>query len=211
MNVFRRISLNLSNTVSPLRRTSVLFSPATRYVGAYEGHGKTNITILNKKDAEFPMIVAYSQIGFRLHNNAFVVGPMILCQNTVLSWNVRDDCAINEDTLEFFYHLVPPVDLLIIGISDKKNLRKINKNFIENVRKRKISLEILVSNKAIQMYNFTVGTRNVAAALMPPKEYELLSADIHDTNVMHGAMYEREDEDTEREYFLEQFKKMGVK
>lgn len=51
------------------------YQPGTR---AYDGDGKTSVTVLNKEEDAGLMINAYSQTGFRLNNGMFVVGPMVI-------------------------------------------------------------------------------------------------------------------------------------
>lgn len=65
-------------TVSHLSKQRIFarsYQPGTR---AYDGDGKTSVTVLNKEEDGALMINAYSQTGFRLNNGMFVVGPMVI-------------------------------------------------------------------------------------------------------------------------------------
>lgn len=45
---------------------------------AYEGDGKTTVSILNQEAEGGLMINAFSQMGFRLNNGMMVIGPMAI-------------------------------------------------------------------------------------------------------------------------------------
>lgn len=70
-NLIRRTLDSLSKQRSFKRN----YQPGTR---AYDGDGKTSVSVLNKEEDGALMINAYSQIGFRLNNGMFVVGPMVI-------------------------------------------------------------------------------------------------------------------------------------
>lgn len=53
------------------------------------------------------------QVGFRLNNGMFVLGPMAIFPKTVLSWNVSGPSDINENSLSLFLHLVPNLGKLL--------------------------------------------------------------------------------------------------
>lgn len=52
--------------------------PIRRYSTAYEADGKTTVTLLNTEEDAGLMVNSYSQLGFRLNNNVFVMGPMAI-------------------------------------------------------------------------------------------------------------------------------------
>lgn len=210
MNICQRI-LHNSQKLLRFHDGLILSSCSVRNVGAYQAPGKTTIDIINKKGADFHLITAYSRMGFRLANGSFVVGPLIVHDNTVLSWNIRGDLALNDDTLEFFYHLVPRLDLLIIGLGDAENLGKIDRDVVTKIRRHGISIEILPSTRACAMYNFIAGTRNVAAALIPPRYYRLADYDITTSNVRHNIASGRPFVDDDREYLNREATKLGIK
>lgn len=49
------------------------------------------------------------QVGFRLNNGMYVLGPMAIFPRTVLSWNVGNVHAINEDSLLLFCLIEPKI------------------------------------------------------------------------------------------------------
>lgn len=148
-----------------------------RNSGAYEGIAKTHAIIANKRSSDVKMIDAYSQEGFRLTDDSFVYGPMLIFKNHVFCWNVASDEDINEESLEFFFHIIPPVDLLVIGYSKEESRPKLNKNLHVITRKNNIFLEILPTVKACSTYNLLAEMRNVAGAFLPPFKYQFTETD----------------------------------
>ncbi|XP_065211632.1 uncharacterized protein LOC135839501 [Planococcus citri] len=210
MNICRKV---LPNSSSFLRFRSPVCTPiiSARNVGAYQGHGKTTINVMNNKDSESITISAYSQVGFRLHNGIFVVGPMILYKNVALGWDVRDDQAVNEDSLEFFRHLEPPLDLLILGLSEDKSLKSFNRELIIQFRKLGLAMEILPSTRAVQMYNFVAETRNVAGAFVPPRRFNITTEDYFSSTRKFGIMYGPEVGTHGEGNVVKQAREMGIK
>ncbi len=151
-----------------------------RNAGAYEGYGRTTASIINDKNATVNMIDTYSQTGFRLTNGSFILGPMILLRDKVFFWNVAQDEFINEESLQFFFHLHPPLDLLIVGYSEADNRQKINQNLQLIGKKHKLQMEILPTPKAVSVFNFLIEIRNVAGAFMPPAKYDFGIDDVRD-------------------------------
>lgn len=146
---------------------------------AYEGDGKTYVSILNNEQDAPLMIDGYSMMGFRLNNGLFVVGPVALFPHSILSWNIEDDNSINESSLSLFLHLAPKLDLLIIGMSDSRN-----KKFIAETRENvyrmirqvgkgdKLNIEVMPTENAVTTFNYVnCEKRFVAAALIPPTFY----------------------------------------
>lgn len=77
--------------------------------------GKTVLQHLNTKIPGILGIKSYNEIGFRLTNDIFVVGPCVLFPTKILAWNVKDHTSINEKSLSLFHLIVPKVDILILG------------------------------------------------------------------------------------------------
>lgn len=77
--------------------------------------GKTVVQFVNRKVPGVLYLLSYSQLGFRLSNDLFAVGPIALFPRFVMQWNVKDYKSINEDSLALFYLMVPKVDILVIG------------------------------------------------------------------------------------------------
>lgn len=209
MNAYRKIFSG--SLFSRFHNPVCISTIPTRNVGAYEGHGRTVLDFRDKKDTDFHLISAYSQVGFRLQNGIFVVGPMIIHENTVLGWNIKDDQAITEDSLEFFRHVVPPLDLLILGLSEDKSLKSFNRDLIIQFKKLNLPLEILSSTRACQMYNFVVGTRNVAGAFLPPRRFRILSEDYVDNMRRHKMQLGPDYQDMYEGVIERQAREMGIK
>ncbi|KAK7582656.1 hypothetical protein V9T40_014101 [Parthenolecanium corni] len=159
-------------------RIHVSSSYVRSYSGAYDAPAQTTTTIVNRKEVKLNMIETYSQIGFRLTNNAFLLGPTIILPDKVFHWYIDGDEEINAKSLEFFFHLHPPLDILIIGLSDLSFKPKIEKEVFINCRKNKVQVEILSTPKAVATFNFLVEIRKVAGAFIPPAEFVFDEADI---------------------------------
>nr|XP_050845160.1 NADH dehydrogenase [ubiquinone] 1 alpha subcomplex assembly factor 3 [Vespula vulgaris] len=143
---------------------------------AYDGPGKTTVTILNKNETSLLLINSYNQAGFTLNNGLKMVGPMVLFSKSLLFWNVASAKDINKDSLVLFSVLEPKLDLLIIGLEEDyeyefiANLKKIIKDL-------GINSEILPVDQACSIFNFVnLENRYIAAALIPPKRNPLFSS-----------------------------------
>ncbi|KAL1129478.1 hypothetical protein AAG570_014004, partial [Ranatra chinensis] len=120
------------------------------------------------------------QDGFRLNNGVFIVGPVVLFQNTVLCWNVQEDHDINEKSLSLFTILEPKLDILIIGCGKTgPHISQIDRNLLPVRQRYKINIEVMPTEKAAATFNFlTAEERYVAAALIPPVHVQLHDDDI---------------------------------
>ena len=121
---FFTLSVRRNDEDIPVRRESES--------AAYEGSGKTEITLLNEM-APIMMIDTYSQIGFRVNGQTLVVGPMAIFPNAILSWKVKFPTDIDERALSLFTVLEPKPDLVIIGYG----------NSLPVASKRKASYDVL--------------------------------------------------------------------
>ncbi|XP_014248386.1 NADH dehydrogenase [ubiquinone] 1 alpha subcomplex assembly factor 3 [Cimex lectularius] len=137
---------------------------------AYDSDGRTVVSSLNNETDSGVLIDSISELGFRLNNGMFVVGPMAIFPNTVFSWNVKNDRDINESSLTFFSRIEPKLDVLIIGFSgDSLYSRQLWKNVLPFYHKSNINMEVLPTEKAIPTFNFLCSERRVVgAALIPP-------------------------------------------
>lgn len=183
MNLFTRIINNSSRL-----RIHLPSTPVKRYSGAYDAPAQTTTAIINHKDVKVNMIHTYSQIGFRLTNNSFLLGPTIILPDKVFHWHIEGDEDIHAKSLEFFFHLHPPLDLLIIGLSDPSVKPKIEKEVFMNCRKHKIQVEILPTPKAVATYNFLAEIRKIAGAFVPPAEYAFDESDIIENKLRLGII-----------------------
>lgn len=69
----------LPTTTQNLLKTIAISSRFQQYSnGAYEGDGKTTVTVLNKEYDSGLMVDTFSQYGFRLNNDLVVMGPMAI-------------------------------------------------------------------------------------------------------------------------------------
>lgn len=174
---FKSMSVLRPNSViKTCKNTLNLQSPVQ---SAYEGDGKTYVSILNSDQDAPLMIDGYSMMGFRLNNGLFVVGPVALFPHSILSWNIEDDKSINESSLSLFLHLAPKLDLLIIGMSDsrdKKFIAETRENVYRIIRQGKsgdkVNIEVMPTENAVTTFNYVnCEQRFVGAALIPPTFY----------------------------------------
>lgn len=137
--------------------------------GAYDAPGMTVANILNRDSEELLLIDTYSVDGFRLNKGLFVIGPCAVFPRTLFHWDVRDHLDIDIPSLSLFYLLEPKIDILILGVGDKENVKDIDPSIRRFLMKKKISHEILSTGDACGMFNFlNFENRNVACGLIPP-------------------------------------------
>ncbi|KAK0176827.1 hypothetical protein PV328_000930 [Microctonus aethiopoides] len=145
--------------------------------GAYEGDGKTTVTILNR-DAEYGLMIdGISIYGFKLNIGIYVVGPMIIFPKTVLGWNIGSSSDINRDSLSLFKVMVPRPDIIILGL-DKSYPRDtpLLTDFKNIMKELNINSEILPVDKACTTFNFlNAEMRFVVGAFLPPNECDSIS------------------------------------
>ncbi|XP_064118744.1 NADH dehydrogenase [ubiquinone] 1 alpha subcomplex assembly factor 3-like [Macrobrachium nipponense] len=128
---------------------------------------KTTARVLNQEIGAGLMIDGYSQAGFRLNNGMSVIGPMAIFPKSVLSWRVRDEKDITEDSLSLFYLLEPKLDILIIGVGDRGIT--LQPRVLQYIRNKGLNIEVLPTESACSTFNFLNDEKRcVAAALIPP-------------------------------------------
>ncbi|RWS04178.1 NADH dehydrogenase [ubiquinone] 1 alpha subcomplex assembly factor 3-like protein [Dinothrombium tinctorium] len=133
----------------------------------YEGDGKTTVSVLNKDESELLLVDTYSEVGFRLNNGLFIIGPMALFPKTVFQWNIESIETLTPDAMTLFCLLEPKIDLLVIGSGE--NFISLDMKTTAALQKHKINIEVLTTAKAIPIFNYLNSEgRNIAAALMPP-------------------------------------------
>uniref|UniRef100_A0A1E1WW09 NADH dehydrogenase [ubiquinone] 1 alpha subcomplex assembly factor 3 n=1 Tax=Amblyomma aureolatum TaxID=187763 RepID=A0A1E1WW09_9ACAR len=134
---------------------------------AYEGDGKTTVSVLNKDRGDMLLVNSYSTAGFRLNNGLFIVGPVALFPRSVLQWRVRSLLDITEESLSLFTLLEPKLDVLVLGLGDSSD--RLDMELIRYLGSKKISVEMHPTSTACTTFNFlNVEDRNVAAAMIPP-------------------------------------------
>lgn len=180
-NIFRITS----NSFRLFRYNSVPFKTHKKnFSGAYDPDGKTVVNIMNSDEDAPLMIDGYSSLGFRLNNGIFVVGPIAIFPNSILSWNVGNDDDINENSLSLFLNLSPKLDILVVGVSDpmnKKLVVDINRKVHDIIWKKgydRINVEVLPTEKAVTTFNFLNSeSRFVGGAMLPPVSYSFTLED----------------------------------
>ncbi|VDL73836.1 unnamed protein product [Nippostrongylus brasiliensis] len=109
--------------------------------------------------------------GFRMIDGRFLYGPVALFPKTALSWRVETPDDITPRSLCLFAMLEPKIDILVVGVGDKKNIDKVRARIIGFLREHRIGLEISDTEDAIATFNFlNAEGRYVAAALYPPDD-----------------------------------------
>jgi len=166
-------------------------SDAFERQGAYEGHGKTTVNMLNKENVGFAnMIDSFAVDGFRLNSDTKIFGPCIVFPNHVLSWRVRSHEDITEESLSLFKILDPKVDVLVVGYGEHLPKPPISPHLILRMKSLGVSMEVMDTQNAIPVYNFLVEEgRMVAAALIPPGRVSLIDSDVISSKVRHNTIY----------------------
>lgn len=160
--------------------------------GAYEGDGKTTLSILNKDATyglmvdsysevrsslnssnsvtKFNLLFIVSQVGFKLNNGLRIVGPLVIFPKSVLSWKVGGLVDVNEESLSLFTVLEPKLDVLVLGVGSEKRTPEFDKRILHFGNKYKINMEVVPTNQACAVFNFlNAEGRFVGAGLLPPR------------------------------------------
>ncbi|KAF7640378.1 hypothetical protein Mgra_00000199 [Meloidogyne graminicola] len=123
-------------------------------------------------------ISTVSTIGFRLVDQSFLFGPIAVFPKTTLSWRVLSPSEITAESLELFFMLQPKLDILLIGVGNKKDIDLVRKNVGPAISKARIGYEILDTEDAASTFNFlNAENRYVAAALFPPSDLHVSDSD----------------------------------
>lgn len=142
---------------------------------AYDGDGKTTVTVLNDDESHLNLVNTYSAYGFRLHNNLFIYGSILLFPTNVFSWNVRRAKDITLESLMVFDIIVPKTKIVIIGYGQYGE--KYDASIPIKLKKKGISCEMLATPNAITTYNYLVhDSVHVAGAFIP------VTDDVHMTH-----------------------------
>lgn len=140
--------------------------------GAYDGDGKTSLTVLNRDEEDMLLIDSYSSHGFRLNSGLFVCGPAAFFPRTIMHWDVEGPWDVTVGSLSLFWLLEPKPDLLIIGVGDKG--MTIDDEVRLFMHKKKITMEILDTAHACAHFNWMNSDhRNVVAGLIPNQTMKL--------------------------------------
>lgn len=156
--------------------------------GAYEGDGKTSLTVLNRDVDHMLLIDSYSTHGFRLNSGLFVCGPAAFFPRTLMHWDVAGPWDVTPASLSLFWLLEPKPDVLVIGVGDRG--RTIDDEVRIFMKKKKINVEVLDTAAACAAFNFmNADNRNVAAAMIPNQTMRLyLSTELWDNAMIKGKV-----------------------
>lgn len=160
-------SLKMANFFPKIRNISRTLTTSRSLTSNYEGDGKTTVTILNREHKNLIMIDTYSQLGFRLNNGIYALGPLAAFPRTILQWNVNSIEEMTPECFSLFCLLDPKLDILIIGTGDYRKMP--GKEILKYLQSNKVSVEILSTEQAISLFNFlNAEGRCVAGAFIPP-------------------------------------------
>lgn len=136
---------------------------------AYAGDGKTTVRVLNDEESHLHLVNTYSSKGFRLSNNLFITGSILLFPTNVFSWNVKNGSDITLDSLLIFDLIVPKTKIVIIGYGQQGE--SYDASIPMKLKKKGISCEMLATPRAVTTYNYLVhDSVHVAGAFIPVKE-----------------------------------------
>ncbi|GBL80903.1 NADH dehydrogenase [ubiquinone] 1 alpha subcomplex assembly factor 3 [Araneus ventricosus] len=122
------------------------------------------------------MFDSLTEMGFKLNNGIFVIGPVAAFPRTVLQWNVPSVEYMTVESLSLFAVLEPKLDIFILGTGDKLTLPK--PEVIEFLKSKKIAVEILPTEKACATFNFlNVEGRCIGGAFMPAENINVYAED----------------------------------
>eukprot|EP00096_Caligus_rogercresseyi_P003404 TRINITY_DN1635_c0_g1_i2.p1 TRINITY_DN1635_c0_g1~~TRINITY_DN1635_c0_g1_i2.p1 ORF type:complete len:183 (-),score=45.79 TRINITY_DN1635_c0_g1_i2:143-691(-) len=157
-----------------ISRRALSLSGRRGFCAAYDGPGKTTVSILNE-DSSTLMIDSYNTTGFRLNNSIKAFGPIVLFPKGIFGWVVRNASEINENSLCIFDILKPTPEIIIIGYGSPD--AKLDPRIILRLKhSMKLNIEALPTKKAVTTYNFLSSEgRNVAGAFIPPSYVDIPS------------------------------------
>jgi len=123
-------------------------------------------------------IRSMSTRGFRLIDGLFLYGPIAIFPRTVLSWRVLTPDDITAESLELFVRLEPKLDILVLGVGDRKSIDPVRLRVTKRLQEHRIALEIMKTEDAVPIFNFlNLEGRAVAGALYPPDDFPVSSAE----------------------------------
>lgn len=133
---------------------------------AYDGDGKTTVTILNKVTDGINLINTYSSAGFRMNSHVFVHGSILVFPTHMYSWAVQRAEDITPDSLLVLDLILPKVKMVVIGYGDLG--QKYDATLPTKLRQKGISCELLPTPNAVTTYNYLAADSvHVAGAFIP--------------------------------------------
>lgn len=159
---------------------------------AYDGDGKTTVRVLNNEDINMNLVNTYSGEGFRLSNNLFIHGSILLFPTYVFSWNVRRGIEITPDSLMLFNLIVPKIKIVVIGYGQKGE--KYDSSLPMLLKRRGISCELLPTPSAVTTYNFLAADSvHVAGAFVPVRDQVLENQQNLEADMLDSMVQTRDD------------------
>lgn len=106
---------------------------------------QTTVSFLTKdmNDQKLLGIRGYSSVGFRLMDDTFLYGPIAAFPKTCLSWRVLTPDDITPESLTLFFMLQPKIDILVLGVGERKDLDEVRKRVAPVCKEHNIGLEIM--------------------------------------------------------------------
>lgn len=156
-------------TSLPTTNPSIVLRRNSSNSAAYQGDGKTTVRVLNQEESGLNLVNTYSSEGFRLNNNLFISGSILLFPTNVFFWAVRRGIDITEESLFVFDLIVPKIKIVIIGYGQYGEPH--DHSIPVKLKKKGISCEMLATPNAVTTYNFLVhDSVHVAGAFVPVKD-----------------------------------------
>ncbi|MFH4977387.1 hypothetical protein AB6A40_004096 [Gnathostoma spinigerum] len=106
---------------------------------------RTRLSLLSKEMLESKQIGirGLSRMGFRMIDGSFLYGPIAVFPKAVLSWRVLTPSDITSESVEFFTMLEPKLDILVVGVGDRKHVDSVRARIAPILSKNRIGLEIM--------------------------------------------------------------------
>ncbi|XP_074109427.1 NADH dehydrogenase [ubiquinone] 1 alpha subcomplex assembly factor 3 [Cotesia typhae] len=185
--IYRQLSV-YRNKLSEQCKFVLLKRFMSMHKGAYEGEGKTTVTILNKDPEYGLMIDGVSSVGFKLNIGITVLGAMILFPRTAIGWGIRSASDIHKDSLSLFKTIIPRPDIIILGLDNNyPRDAPFIVDFCKIIKELGINTEVLPIIKACTTFNFlNAEKRYVVGAFLPPRVLEK-----HDTQLIDDVAIRR--------------------
>lgn len=159
--------------------------------GAYDGDGRTTVRVLNNEEAHLNLVNTYSHKGFRLANNLFIVGSILLFPTHVYSWDVKRGKDITPESLLVFDLIVPKTKIVIIGYGEEGEPYDSSIPLI--LKKKGISCEMLTTPNAVTTYNYLVHDAVHAAGAFVPVKTQVVQRRKDSGAVAEGILYSDSD------------------
>jgi len=134
---------------------------------------RTTVEMLGEEMRELnkTFVYTYTEMGFTLADETMLIGPVALFPKSVLSWRVKTVDEITPESMLLFTLLEPKLDIVVVGVGDKKYIRPVKERLQPLFRQHFIRLEVLDTPDACATFNFlNKEGQYVAAALFPALE-----------------------------------------